>query len=99
MSKTVKVELPTGEIVHAEVADGAGDVGISDLLKLVAVRKTIGAVANWVRTDALADVTPDRVSVQFGIKLAAEAGVAIGVVSKGTAEAAFTVTLEWDIEK
>jgi hypothetical protein len=36
--------------------------------------------------------SPDRVSVEFGVKLSAESNV---IVARGTAEANFVVRLEW----
>ena len=40
----------------------------------------------------LEELTPDEVSVEFGIVLGAETGV---VVAKGTAEVHFTISLKW----
>jgi hypothetical protein len=37
--------------------------------------------------------SPDRVSVEFGVKLSAESSV---IVARGTAEANFVVRLEWN---
>jgi hypothetical protein len=45
-----------------------------------------------VITDRLRKLSPDEVTVEFGIMLSAEAGV---VVAKGGAEVHFTVKLAW----
>ncbi|MGW2559297.1 CU044_2847 family protein [Streptomyces sp. NPDC001514] len=57
---------------------------------LAHIRPAVDAVADSVR--GLAS-RPDSVSVEFGIKLSAEAGV---VVAKAASEANFAVRLEWD---
>ncbi|WP_206440218.1 CU044_2847 family protein [Streptomyces scabichelini] len=49
------------------------------------------AVAVWEKLRHLPE-TPDRVSVEFGIKLSAEAGL---IVARGATEANFVVSLEW----
>ncbi|MGV9694432.1 CU044_2847 family protein [Streptomyces sp. NPDC003470] len=57
---------------------------------LAHIRPAVEAVADSVR--GLAN-RPDTVSVEFGIKLSAEAGV---VVARAASEANFAVHLEWD---
>ncbi|MET8676756.1 CU044_2847 family protein [Streptomyces sp. NPDC004647] len=56
---------------------------------LVRMRPAIEAVVGQVRGLA---APPDRVSVQFGIKITAEAGA---VIAKAATEANFTVSAEW----
>ncbi|MCL7380569.1 CU044_2847 family protein [Streptomyces sp. 35G-GA-8] len=57
---------------------------------LTHVRPALEEVARTVRD---MELRPDSVTVEFGIKLSAEAGV---VVAKAATEANFTVTLNWD---
>ncbi|MFI2410375.1 CU044_2847 family protein [Streptomyces sp. NPDC018947] len=57
---------------------------------LAHIRPAVEAVADSVRG---LTSRPDSVSVEFGIKLSAEAGV---VVAKAASEANFAVRLEWD---
>ncbi|SCF28461.1 CU044_2847 family protein [Micromonospora mirobrigensis] len=56
---------------------------------LARVRPAAEAVLDSVRGMASA---PDKVTVEFGVKLTAEAGV---VVARTAAEANFTVSVEW----
>jgi hypothetical protein len=51
------------------------------------VRPAVNAVVAWLKL-----MSPDEVSVEFGIVLGAETGV---VVAKGTGEVHFTVNLSW----
>ncbi|WP_234380096.1 CU044_2847 family protein [Streptomyces sp. CMB-StM0423] len=70
-----------------EVAASAGRT-LQDALD--GIRPVAAAVHERLRALPAA---PDRVTVEFGVKLSAEAGV---IVARGTAEANFTVTLEWE---
>ncbi|MFF4249513.1 CU044_2847 family protein [Streptomyces sp. NPDC001822] len=90
---SVRVELADGESGFDRVGRGPGGLARSSAETLQEaldhVRPALDTVANTVRELAH---RPDTVSVEFGIKLAAEAGV---VVAKAASEANFTVTLEW----
>lgn len=46
--------------------------------------------------NALREVAPDKVDVEFGVKLSATSGV---IVASGTGEAAFKITLKWERKK
>lgn len=54
------------------------------------------AVLNAVKT-GMKDHPPDRVALQFGLQLGGEAGVPF--VTKGTAQANVSVTVEWTAKK
>jgi hypothetical protein len=43
--------------------------------------------------DLLHDLSPQRIDVEFGLKIGGETGI---IVSKGTAEANLTVRMSWD---
>lgn len=96
--------LDDGQIVLLEVAGegpagtqrvsrgGTAVVGAAETLQqaLARVRPALGAVLDGARA---LPRPPSSVTVGFGIKLSAEAGV---VVAKGTTEANFTVTMSWE---
>jgi hypothetical protein len=107
----VEVELDGGGSVFVEVPDdepssgmvgGAGRIldtahpvrGVTETLQeaLGRIRPALEAVVGQVR--GLAS-PPDRVSIEFGIKVTAEAGV---VIAKAATEANFTVSAEWTRE-
>lgn len=104
MSYVGEMLLDDGQIVLLEVAgdgpagtrrvsrSGAAVVGAAETLQqaLARVRPALGAVLDSTRA---LPRPPTSVTVGFGIKLSAEAGV---VVAKGTTEANFTVTMSWD---
>ncbi|WP_433603572.1 CU044_2847 family protein [Nocardia sp. CA-135953] len=88
--------------IYVEVADDIGGpqkVGrVGDIVRDAAenlqdavarIRPAAMAVLNGVREMA---VPPDSVSVEFGIKLTAEAGV---VIARAASEANFSVTVSW----
>lgn len=54
------------------------------------------AVLNAVKT-GMKDHPPDRVALQFGLQLGGEAGVPF--VTKGTAQANVSVTVEWNCKE
>ncbi|AQA09581.1 hypothetical protein GTZ78_09280 [Streptomyces sp. SID8361] len=103
MTRIGNMLLGDGTAMRVEV-DGPEDSGIdrvgrvADVVSgsaetlqeaLTHIRPALEAVARSVRDMAQ---QPDTVSVEFGIKLSAEAGV---VVAKAASEANFSVRLEW----
>ncbi|MEV6297210.1 CU044_2847 family protein [Streptomyces sp. NPDC051896] len=90
---SVRVELADEESGFDRVGRGPGGLARSSAETLQEaldhIRPALDTMASSVRQMVH---RPDKVSVEFGIKLAAEAGV---VVAKATSEANFTVTLEW----
>ncbi|MFI6803571.1 CU044_2847 family protein [Streptomyces luteogriseus] len=102
MSYLIEVPVDGGESVRVEVAettDGIVRVARPGQVAAVAqesLQQSLDrirpiAVAVWEKLRDLPQ-TPDRVGVEFGIKLSAEAGV---IVARGATEANFVVTLEW----
>ncbi|MFE5853505.1 CU044_2847 family protein [Streptomyces sp. NPDC056500] len=105
MTRIGDLRLSDGTTVRVEV-EGQQDDGIDRVARgsasgivrgsaqtlqeaLAHIRPAVEAVADSVRSLAS---QPDTVSVEFGIKLSAEAGV---VVAKAASEANFAVRLEW----
>jgi NTP-dependent ternary system trypsin peptidase co-occuring protein len=100
MSRPVKVELPTGDIVWAQVENsGPADVAVGGLLKLDAeqLRTTVRGVSESLRS-ALEDVVPDQVQIEFGIELAVKTGKLTSVLAEAGGKAAVKVTLTWTNE-
>ncbi|MFE4451656.1 CU044_2847 family protein [Streptomyces sp. NPDC056796] len=109
MARVGNMQLGDGTAVRVELeGTGAEESGIgrvgrgSELSRasaetlqeaLAHVRPAVEAVARSVRDMAQ---PPDTVSVEFGIKLSAEAGV---VVARTAGEANFAVTLEWNRDR
>ena len=100
MSQLVEFPLARGGTVRVEVeevgiarAGRAGEVVAVAQQTLEKALDPIRPIAEGIlaKLHDLAE-TPDRVSVEFGVKLSAEVGV---IVARGTAEANFTVQLEW----
>ncbi|MCX3058222.1 CU044_2847 family protein [Streptomyces beihaiensis] len=103
MAPLVRIPLDDGSTLTVET-DGAGEPagheespGIDrvgrggDTLQtaLARVQPALTAVVDHVRGLAHA---PDSVTVEFGIKLSAQAGV---IVAKAATEANFTITAQW----
>ncbi|MEU5533411.1 CU044_2847 family protein [Streptomyces sp. NPDC020362] len=91
--------LDDGQVVLLEVA-GEGPAGVQRVSRgggaeetlqqaLARVRPALGALVHEARGLTR---PPEKVTVEFGITVSAEAGV---VVAQGSAEAHFTVTMHW----
>lgn len=102
MSQLVEFPLTGGGTVRVEVDDDEGIARAGRADDVVATaQQTLQKALDPIRPLAesvlakLHDLTetPDAISVEFGLKLSAEAGV---IVARGTAEANFTVKLEWN---
>lgn len=90
---TVLVEAAAGEETGIDRVGRLGDA-IRDSAEtlqhaLSRVRPAVAAVFGSMRT---LPEPPEKICVEFGIRLTAEAGV---VVARASSEANFTVTLEW----
>jgi hypothetical protein len=97
----VPIELPDGERIFAEVtAPSGGDVGAGRFGQLTDLGADISRISRFV-VSAVRDNLPEaprRYGVQFGIKLSAETGPLVAVLTKATAEANLVVHLEWENE-
>jgi hypothetical protein len=97
-SEYVEVELPSGEVLLAEVsAIGPADVSARERFRLDEARVVIGEVARWAVDSVLAGLPdpPDKVGVEFGVKLAVKSGKLMSVLAEAGGEASLTVKLEW----
>jgi len=91
---TVLVEVsgtPSGVERVGRVGDVVRDTAETLQQALARIRPAAAAVLDSVRGMAPA---PDKVKVEFGVTLTAEAGV---VVARATSEANFKVTAEWSV--
>lgn len=103
MVHIAQVPLDSGATVKIEIADDMDSIEpvgrggrttataartLNNALEQVA--PAIDAVVGTMRGRLSA---PDKISVQFGVKLTAETSA---VITKATAEANFTITVEWN---
>ena len=100
-SELVEIELPSGEIVLAEVHVLGGDVGFTDRLKLDRVGATAAQIGLWAHDAAMKALPrrPDRFGVQVGMKLAVRGGALTAVIADVTGEGSLVVTMEWDLSR
>lgn len=101
MATVVEMPLEDGSTILVEVTDDEQRlqrVGVGTVVRdttetlegaLRRVKPAVTAVLGQMR--ALA-TPPEKVRLQFGVKLTAEAGV---VIARATTEANFTLSLEW----
>jgi hypothetical protein len=103
MAELVEYPLEGGGMLlvqSASVDIGAGDLGLASSAEekakkaketlesaLAQVTPALKSVASKLR-----DLSPDDLTVEFGLTLTAETGI---VVAKGSTEVHFTVTLAW----
>jgi hypothetical protein len=99
VSEVVRLQLPDGQAIWVRVHDdGPADVGWRDTSvasRLDDLSETIRAVGTTVR-DALVDMRPDGVGVEFGIELAIKGGKVVSVLTETAAKASLRVTLSWN---
>jgi len=102
VSQLIEFPLAGGGTVRVEVDQEAGVARAGRAGEVVATaQQTLQKALDPIRPIAesvlekLHDLaeSPDRISVEFGVKLSAETGV---IVARGTAEANFTVQVEWN---
>ena len=97
MSRSVQVQLPSGDVVWAKVeTEGPSDVAAGGLLKLdpEELRKTLRGVSESVR-EALVDLTPDQLQIEFGIQLTAKSGKITSMLAEAGATASIKVSMSW----
>jgi hypothetical protein len=96
-SKPVQVELPTGEVIWARVAvDGPQNVTSGGLQRLDVeeLSQTVRGVSASLR-QAVSNLVPDEVQVEFGLELALKSGKIISMLAEAGATASVKVTLAW----
>jgi hypothetical protein len=87
--QAAEVDLERGELTLAS-PDGQAQVKRAKETLDSALAQVTPALESFA--GQLQALSPDEVTVEFGLTLTAEAGI---VVAKGTAEVHFTVTLSW----
>ena len=99
MSQVVEFPLEGGGTARVEVEpeDGVAPAGRVVTVAQQSLHKALDPIRPITQSvlDKLRDMpqAPDRLSVEFGVKLSAETGV---IIARGTTEANFTVRVEWD---
>ncbi|WP_328383552.1 hypothetical protein OHQ88_13840 [Micromonospora zamorensis] len=96
-SRSIQVELPTGEVIWAVVAvDGASNVtaGALHRLDIDDLRRTVRGMSASLR-EAVSDLVPDELQVEFGMELAVKAGKLTSMLAEAGATASVKVTLTW----
>jgi hypothetical protein len=96
-SKSLQVELPTGEVIWAQVAvDGPQNVASGGLQRLDVedLGRTVRGVSATLRA-AVDDLVPDEVQVEFGLELALKSGKLVSMLAEAGATASVKVTLAW----
>ncbi len=81
-------EIPDSEVLASD--DGTGALGVAKKSLDDALTKLKPSV-EMVRT-AFGDLSPDEISVDFGLSVSGEYGM---VIAKGTAQVDFAVHLTW----
>jgi hypothetical protein len=92
----VQVEMPDGAVIFALVRDsGPGDVAFDKVPRaLVGLTETIRGVAGNVRR-GLHELSPEEVTVEFGVELAASPGGVVAALAGVHGNASIKVTLGW----
>ncbi|MDR5710414.1 MAG: CU044_2847 family protein [Armatimonadota bacterium] len=98
-TEVVAVRLPDGQrlLVEAVSFDRVTEAarGVRELDQAWNEVADIVRAAGQSVVDAFEKLRPDRVAVEFGVKLAVESGRLTALLVKGTADASLKVTLEW----
>ncbi len=98
-ARLIEIGLPDGSVILAEVAgSGGGDVAdVEKRFALSALRGPLAEVGKWALTtvrDSLPE-QPDRLQVEFGIKLALKSGKLFGVLAEASGESSLVVRMDW----
>jgi hypothetical protein len=104
MTHVMTMAIDDGSTVLVEVADDTGiervgrvDTVVRDASETLneALARVRPAAASILRSVREMAQPPDTVTLEFGVKLTAEAGV---VVARTTGEANFKITVEWSTD-
>jgi hypothetical protein len=96
-SKSIKVELPTGEVIWARATvDGPKNVASNPLhhLDMEDFRRTVRGLSSTLR-NAVDDLVPDETQVEFGLELEVKSGKLVSVLAEAGATATVKVALTW----
>lgn len=99
-TEVVEVQLPDGNALYAEVeVPGGGDArwGSERQFSLEDIRTSVISIGPWIYDTvrrALPDA-PDKIGVEFGLKLTAKSGPLVAALAEVGGEASVVVKLEW----
>jgi len=96
-SKAIQVQLPSGDVIWAQVpSDGVSNVSSGTLQRLDMddLRKTVRGVSESLR-EALDELTPDQVQIEFGLELAVKTGKLTSMLAEMGATATVKISLTW----
>lgn len=99
MSDAVQAVMPDGSSIWVRVNDedeGPRDTGFSDRLgrRLGDLPQTLETLTRSVRS-GLRSSSPDEVTLEFGIEIAAKSGQLVSVVTEAGGKATLQVTVTW----
>lgn len=98
MSKSIQVQMPSGEIIWARVdGDSPQNVSNSQMIKkldLDELKDAIHGVSESMRL-ALDDLRPDEVAIEFGVELAVKSGKLTSVLAEASGKASIKIMLAW----
>lgn len=98
--EVVEVQVPGGGVIFAEVevpAGGDAGWGSGRRFSLEDVRANVVSIGSWVFDTVQGSLpqTPDKVGVEFGLKLTAKTGALVAALAEAGGEASVVVKLEW----
>jgi hypothetical protein len=98
--EVVEVQVPGGGVIFAEVeVPAGGDAGwwSGRQFSLEDVRANVVSIGSWVFDTVRGSLpqTPDKVGVEFGLKLTAKTGALVAALAEAGGEASVVVKLEW----
>lgn len=99
MRNLVQVELPDGQLIWARIeADGPRDVAFDQMPRVLkGLTETVRGVAANVR-HGLREMSPDEVSVEFGVALAMSGDGLVAALAGVHGSASITVKLSWQAD-
>jgi hypothetical protein len=100
-SRPIQVQLPTGDVIWANVAvDGPQNVASTGLqhLDVEELGRTVRGLSASLY-QAVDSLLPDEVEVEFGLELALKSGKLISMLAEAGATASVKVTLGWKGDK
>lgn len=105
--RVVEVPIDASSRLFLEVQDlDPADVAMLDVDHPVAGRSAdLGSVLDGVKgfakrlSDASADFTADKVTVEFGCEVGLETGGLVAIVGKASGKSSMKITLEWTHSK
>lgn len=98
--EVVEVQLPGGDVFFAEVEVPAGGDARwrpGQRFSLEDVRANVVGIGSWVLETVreVLPLAPEKVGVEFGLKLTAKTGPLVAALAEASGEASVVVKLEW----